>query len=166
MTSKRVLVTVGTTKFEKLIETVTTDEILNVLQQLGYTSIILQTGSGKYTEKKPTTTNINLTYQPYIDDFCAAIKNSDLVISHAGAGTCLEVLQNEKPLIVVVNEDLMDNHQYELAEELQERNYLFYCTCETLSVVLREKNFEDLIKYPKANTKIFADYLDKCMGFV
>lgn len=164
MAQKHVLVTVGTTKFEKLTETVSSDSVLNLLQQLGYKSIVFQTGAGEYTEK--TVPNMELTYQRYIEDFCGAVKRADLVISHAGAGTCLEVLQNEKPLIVVINEDLMDNHQLELAEELQERNYLFCCTCATLYETLKEKQLSVLCKYPKANTKVFGDYLNRCMGFV
>lgn len=164
MHKKNVLVTVGTTKFDKLIETVTANAILDTLKHLGYTSVLLQTGCGKYTDK--TVFGIDLINQPYIQDFCAAVKSADLIISHAGAGTCLEVLQNEKPLVVVINEDLMDNHQIELAVELQEHNYLYYCTCSTLLQTLRNKNFKDLRKYPKANPKIFADYLNNCMGFV
>ena len=39
-----------------------------------------------------------------------------LVISHAGSGSIFEALALCKPLIVVVNEALMDNHQAELAD--------------------------------------------------
>ena len=42
------------------------------------------------------------------------------MISHAGAGTCIEVLQAGKTLAVIVNDSLMDNHQVELAEKLAE----------------------------------------------
>ena len=42
------------------------------------------------------------------------------MISHAGAGTCIEVLQTGKTLAVIVNDSLMDNHQVELAEKLAE----------------------------------------------
>lgn len=163
MKNKHILVTVGTTQFEKLISTVSKDEILDVLSKLGYTSVLFQTGTGRYKERSHS--KLKLTYKSYIDDFCGAVKQTDLVISHAGAGTCLEVLQNEKPLIIVINEDLMDNHQMELAEELQERNYVYCCTCDTLKNVLKDKDLNALSKYPKANTKSFADYLDRCIGF-
>lgn len=46
-----------------------------------------------------------------------------------GAGSCLEVLGAGKPLLVVVNDKLMDNHQLELAKKLQADGHLLYCTC-------------------------------------
>ena len=36
----------------------------------------------------------------------------------------MEGLGLKKPLLVVVNESLMDNHQMELAEELSKQNYI------------------------------------------
>ena len=41
----------------------------------------------------------------------------------------LEALNFGKPLVVVVNEKLMDNHQFELARHLHKDNHLLYCTC-------------------------------------
>ena len=46
-----------------------------------------------------------------------------------GAGSVLETLQAGRPLIVVINELLMDNHQMELASQLAEDGHLFYATC-------------------------------------
>lgn len=46
---------------------------------------------------------------------------ADLIISHAGAGSLFESLGHKKKCVAVVNEELMDNHQIELASELHKR---------------------------------------------
>lgn|SRR6218665_2398526 len=46
-----------------------------------------------------------------------------------GAGSCLEALGARKRLIVVVNEDLMNNHQTELADRLHIDGHVFRTTC-------------------------------------
>jgi beta-1,4-N-acetylglucosaminyltransferase len=161
---KKVFVTVGTTKFEKLIEELSKDELLDILYSLGYTLVQFQVGSGAY-KRNEEHSKIQVKYHPYFENFDEEIASADLVISHAGAGTCLEVLKKQKPLIVVTNEDLMDNHQTELAEELARQGYLKCCTPTSLKSVLQEDKFGDVKTYPKTNPASFSRYLDKCMGF-
>jgi len=43
----------------------------------------------------------------------------------------MEVLAACKPLIVVINEDLMDNHQLELAQQLYNDGHVLYSTCQS-----------------------------------
>lgn len=50
-------------------------------------------------------------------------------VSVIGAGSCLETLEKGKPLIVVINDKLMDNHQLELARQLHRDGYVLYCNC-------------------------------------
>ena len=52
------------------------------------------------------------------------INSAHLVISHAGAGSILESLEANKKLIVVINENLMDNHQLELGKKMYDEGYL------------------------------------------
>lgn len=46
------------------------------------------------------------------------MQGASLIISHAGAGSIFESLRLNKPLVVVVNTALADNHQVELAEAM------------------------------------------------
>ena len=59
-----------------------------------------------------------------INIFPQDMESADLVISHAGAGTCLEVLRLGKPLIVIVNRSLLGNHQVGSALELSHLAFL------------------------------------------
>ncbi|XP_063930737.1 UDP-N-acetylglucosamine transferase subunit ALG13 homolog [Zophobas morio] len=162
MAGKKVFVTVGTTKFERLVEEVSKDGVLEVLFSLGYTVVQFQVGTGAFKQKSHE--KVELKYDSYFENFSEVVEASDLVISHAGAGTCLEVLKKRKPLIVVINEDLMDNHQTELAHQLAKDGYLQCCTPSTLKNVLLD-NKTNFKPYPKPNAATFSHYLDKCMGF-
>lgn len=183
MDMKKVFVTVGTTKFPKLVDTIITKEVVECLISKGYNFVQIQTGRdfSKVTvdpnispapsiELRGNSITVNiydkltLKYDPYFENFGEEVESSDFIISHAGAGSCLEVLRKGKPLLVVVNEDLMDNHQTELAEQLQNDGYVYYSTCSTLIDALN-KDISKLKPYPKPNTCIFSQYLDKCMGF-
>lgn len=87
------------------------------------------------------------------------------IISHAGAGTCIDVLTRKKPLIVVVNDTLMNNHQTELAEQLSSDNYLFHTTVRNLPNTLNEFDIDRLKEYEEGNVDKFIKFLDQAMGF-
>jgi beta-1,4-N-acetylglucosaminyltransferase len=128
---RTIFVTVGTTLFERLVESVTTPEALDWMEQNGYTRLIVQYGRGRkpsiidpYKQKRKKRIEVELyDFKPSL---LQDMTHADLILSHAGAGTVSEVLQQEKKrLVVVVNTLLMDNHQLELAHAMHRRNYLY-----------------------------------------
>ncbi|NXU49165.1 ALG13 transferase, partial [Turnix velox] len=98
------------------------------------------------------------------DSLAEELQRADLVISHAGAGSCLETLEKGKPLVVVINEKLMDNHQLELAKRLHRDGHVLYCTCSNLVETLQAMDFSTLKPFPPGQPEKFALFLDKVVG--
>ncbi|MEQ2217293.1 hypothetical protein XENOCAPTIV_003497 [Xenoophorus captivus] len=120
-----VFVTVGTTRFDELIESVTSSEVTQVSRGLH----IGQVGRGTLVPDADSCADLSVEAFRFKDSIAEDMRRADLVISHAGAGSCLEALSAGKPLLVVVNDKLMDNHQLELARQLHMDHHLLYCTC-------------------------------------
>lgn len=139
MSAKSVFVTVGTTEFDELIDSVTEECTLGALKRKGYTSLTVQMGNGTFILKPSDTMEIS-SYK-FKSDIGPDMKNSDLVISHGGAGSIMQALDYGKPLLVVINEKLMNNHQYELAEKLYQEKYLYYTTCKNLCNFIENSDF-------------------------
>lgn len=161
---KSVFVTVGTTQFDLLIETILQDK--NVLKTLvdclHIEKIILQTGTSRIPSYEPLP--IAVEHYPYKDSIENDIQQADLVISHAGAGTILQTLEAHKPLLVVVNEKLMNNHQLEIAHEMEKQGYLYHCTCSTLARTLEKFLNHQFEQYEKGNPRLFGRYLNQIMS--
>lgn len=171
---KQIFVTVGTTTFPDLIEAVMSDEILEIFKKYHCEKLIIQHGTGQpisYDKIEDFFLKFGIDtfcydYKPSIQPDIAA---SNLVISHAGAGSCIEVLTARKPLIVVVNDKLMHNHQTELAKQLSKGGHLLFCLPETLATTLNDfdQKIHSLVPYDQNNHNMakFMDHLDSLMGF-
>ena len=125
---------------------------------------MFQTGRGKYQPTQNLSPSGQLEIE--IKDFVVLepiINQSDLVISHCGAGVLLECLRskkNEKSSstigtmnIAVVNSSLMNNHQMELGDKLHKDGYNL-CTdpehlLDELDKILKEKDgMKQFKKFP------------------
>lgn len=158
-----VFITVGTTAFDDLVQTIVSEQILTTLVAEGYTKIILQTGRGLY-EVNTNRSDIQIETYKFKDSIEDDLKSASLVISHAGAGSVLETLALNKPMIVVINDKLMDNHQCEIAEKMCDEGFLYYCTCDTLNETLKTKDLSMLKRMPSANPNLFNDYMIRLMN--
>lgn len=106
----KLLVTVGTTAFNSLFETLDNCEIPE------HVEIECQIANGSYVPKK---------YQHFrfTDNFEDKLISADAVISHAGAGNVFKLLELGKSSIIVANLERKDPHQIELARYVSENNF-------------------------------------------
>jgi beta-1,4-N-acetylglucosaminyltransferase len=77
----------------------------------------------------------------------------------------MEVLGAGKPLVVIVNENLMDNHQTELAERLALDRYLVCGTVGSLSQTIHKfaQQKDCLVPYTQPDRTIFSSFLNQLM---
>jgi beta-1,4-N-acetylglucosaminyltransferase len=202
-----VFVTVGSTRFDALVEAVISEAVLSTLRDLGYDRLILQRGNSiiKSEESDPESYSIQQQgveieiwkYKPSIQ---AEFEQADLIISHAGelpvpnetncklniregSGTILDVLRLGKPLIVVPNPTLLDNHQEELASALQAQGYLkatsiqwallfvasgcsMTSTARNLASTIASFEPHNLVPFPPFDGSRFSKLVDEEMGFI
>ncbi|KAK4172791.1 glycosyltransferase family 28 C-terminal domain-containing protein [Triangularia setosa] len=141
LSGRNCFVTIGSiASFLPLLEQVTSRSFLTRLQVAGFKKLTVQCGPNlawfeAQLESLHSWDALGdlqvecFSYAPDLKPFmleCRGEKGKRLagcVIAHAGAGTILEVKRYGAPLIVVPNPTLMDNHQLELAVEVQRQGW-------------------------------------------
>ncbi|TYZ65564.1 hypothetical protein PybrP1_004872 [[Pythium] brassicae (nom. inval.)] len=162
-----VFVTVGTTKFDALVRAVDSDECLAALAARGYSRVLLQIGHGEYTplaRRADAAPGVQVTHYRHSAQYKQDVAGADLVISHAGAGSIMDALALRKPLVVVVNTLLMDNHQAELADAMAEQHYCVSTTCDELAHTLRTAELSALRAYPAPDEFAFPQLVDRVLA--
>lgn len=81
---KIVFATVGTTCFDRLVETLTSKPVLYVLERLGYTKLIVQIGRGAFEPEAFRKKGFALEFYRYKDSLNQDMNEASLIISHAG----------------------------------------------------------------------------------
>lgn len=145
----RLLVTVGTTRYDPLIQHVSSPDFLELAADLGIVSILIQHG----TSPRPSIVapkRLCVQTEAFISNLPDHIELSDIVIGHCGSGTVLDVLRGSifasasadsstRPrLILVPNDALMDGHQRELAEEIARQNWAVISIVSDLGQALQQ----------------------------
>lgn len=140
---KRAFVTVGATApFNALIRACLAHGFLQALKEHNFTELRFQYGKdGAHILQEVDLSNIKATYGIDVTGFdfktdglryemttlmSKDVQREGAIISHAGSGTILEAMSYQVPVIVVPNEDLLHNHQVELAEELERLKYVVH----------------------------------------
>ncbi|KAJ3514537.1 hypothetical protein NMY22_g14700 [Coprinellus aureogranulatus] len=168
-------ITVGSTKFDSLIQKAVTEDVLLSLRHSGYDKVSIQCGNSSFEFSLLVADgSVNHFERAGVSVECWVFKSSleeendiaDLVMSHAGSGTILDVLGKEKRLIVVPNETLLDNHQQELAVALEENGHLKSSSVANLAETICEIHTVQLIPFPPHDGKLFAGIVDETMGLI
>jgi beta-1,4-N-acetylglucosaminyltransferase len=102
------LVSVGTTKFDGLVE---------AADNLPLPGGLIQIADGDYVPK-------NHEYLRFTDTLGELMDRADFIISHAGVGVLFESLLRNKKVICAPNLDRSDKHQIEIADELSKRGLI------------------------------------------
>ncbi|CDR43113.1 CYFA0S11e00364g1_1 [Cyberlindnera fabianii] len=138
---RSVFVTTGATvTFERLVKLSLDPKVLDLLSLQGYNKVIVQYGKSARAKElfEDSIKNLNGSYQgeeclykniiiegiPFTADVDSVISGADLVLSHAGTGSILDTLRLKKKLVVVINDQLMDNHQEEVANSMMAGSHL------------------------------------------
>lgn len=162
---KTLLVTVGSTQFNDLIEAVENDliEFERVARDFLIDRIVIQHGRSRAPKLSKLENLFKVEISDYIqpEKMTELLSKSTVIISHGGAGTIFEVLrgnrENLEAFLVVENRELMDAHQSELLSSLadigcpmqwiknsKENNSIFN------NILMRKKLFQEF-KLPDPN---------------
>lgn len=98
-------------------------------------------------------------FSSHISDYISKV---DIVVSHAGTGSILDSLRLKKPLLVVSNLELMDNHQEEVAAQFEKEGFLHHITTKQL----QEDSLLDYLRKFSRGTLSFSLLPDPPTGVV
>eukprot|EP01017_Pseudomicrothorax_dubius_P025073 TRINITY_DN2674_c0_g1_i2.p1 TRINITY_DN2674_c0_g1~~TRINITY_DN2674_c0_g1_i2.p1 ORF type:complete len:189 (-),score=60.49 TRINITY_DN2674_c0_g1_i2:106-612(-) len=119
------MVTVGTTRFDEMINEIDRPEVYEMFKKYGYTKIFIQYGRGNPPKNFSRVEGLNVEIYDLKTTFSKDLNESDLIISHCGGGTIMEAVKAKRNMIAVVNDTLMDNHQMEMYEKMTAEHYIY-----------------------------------------
>ncbi len=119
--------------------------------------VLIITGKAYYDQYKDISTDDNVKIVPYMDNLINLMKDSDLIISRAGASTIAEITAIGLPAILVPSPYVTNNHQYKNAKELEDHGACVIVTEEDFSSKIIIKEIEDLL-----DNKDKYDEMSKC----
>lgn len=148
----KILVTVGTTKFDELIEAVASSAYFADCE------CVLQVGPGG----RHASGFRCLEYTPDIEDY---YRWADVVVTHAGAGSIYRLLELSKRLVIVPNLSRVDKHQADITAYMEaHRHAIAAWSLGALAGAVQEAAIADLAPFRKTDFfagEEIAQYIDK-----
>lgn len=107
--------------------------------------VIYITGKNYYDDFNKNKFPKNVHIYPFIDNMSGLLKNTDLIVSRAGASSLSEILALKVPSIIIPSPYVANNHQYYNALSISDNN-----AC----IMIEEKDL---------NSNILNKSIDKCL---
>ncbi len=82
--------------------------------------VLVITGKKYYDDYKEIKVSKNVKVVPFMEDLIQVLKDTDLIVSRAGASTIAEITAIGLPAILVPSPYVTNNHQYKNAKELED----------------------------------------------
>lgn len=142
---KTLFVTVGSTKFDSLIEALCSEQFEAAALQQNICRWIVQYGKSDPSRLSNVSKQVEIIKFEYSSSLEPHFSTADVIIAHGGSGTILDSIRGPvfsnsggfpKRLIVVPNSCLLDNHQSELARELAKSGICMNVELHDLSLAL------------------------------
>lgn len=103
--------------------------------------VLIITGKKYYDDYKDIEVSDNVKIVPFVDNLINLMKDTDLMVSRAGASTIAEITAIGLPAILVPSPYVTANHQYKNAKELEERGA---CTIVTEEDFSKDRIIEEI----------------------
>ena len=159
--------TLGFTKSKKLIlivmgsmgSSVVNDKLKEFLQTYEEQDkeILFITGKKLYDDFKDLKVPKSTKIMPYIDNLSGLMKQTDLIISRAGASTISEILALDLPSILIPSPYVANNHQYYNALDLDKKGVSIMLEQDKLN----SENLKQTIKNILDDKKTYIEYKNK-----
>ncbi len=107
--------------------------------------VLIITGKNYYDDYKKIVIPNNVKVVPFLNDFINLLKDTDLIVSRAGASTIAEITAIGIPSILVPSPYVTHNHQYKNALELEEVGACKIVSEEEFSKEILIKNIDSLL---------------------
>ncbi|GAA5990698.1 hypothetical protein JCM5350_001852 [Sporobolomyces pararoseus] len=183
------LLTVGSTQFPSLVSAVLSPRLISQLaSSLNIKSLYAQIGHSElptgFSLGTQTIEGVQVQVTRFTNDLEERVGGSDLVISHAGAGSILSFLRpplsasasttlKQRRLILVPNDTLMDSHQSDLADEMEKKGWGTICRdSKDLPTIIVDLANTRTTKspidhnFPKLDERKVQAILDETLGYV